>query len=140
MYKLHFHYVSSMGAVFALFAGFYYWEAKITGKKYNELLGNIHFWTLFVGVNLTFFPQHFLGLAGIFLIVDFNEELFYNFISTFILFDKKYLPFGPHLKPQFLKEPIRLYKCPNEDKNLIGLDNRKRSIIYQWFNRGNIYR
>jgi heme/copper-type cytochrome/quinol oxidase subunit 1 len=53
-----------MGAVFALFAGFYYWEAKIIGKTYNELLGNIHFWTLFVGVNLTFFPQHFLGLAG----------------------------------------------------------------------------
>jgi len=53
-----------MGAVFALFAGFYYWEAKIIGKTYNEFLGNVHFWTLFVGVNLTFFPQHFLGLAG----------------------------------------------------------------------------
>jgi heme/copper-type cytochrome/quinol oxidase subunit 1 len=53
-----------MGAVFALFAGFYYWVPKIVGKRYNELLGKIHFWTLFVGVNLTFFPQHFLGLAG----------------------------------------------------------------------------
>ena len=53
-----------MGAVFALFAGFYYWAPKIVGKTYNELLGKIHFWTLFVGVNLTFFPQHFLGLAG----------------------------------------------------------------------------
>jgi len=57
----HFHYVLSMGAVFALFAAFYYWIGKITGKTYNELLGQIHFWSLFIGVNLTFFPQHMLG-------------------------------------------------------------------------------
>ena len=53
-----------MGAVFAVFAGFYYWAPKIIGKNYNERLGQIQFWTLFIGVNLTFFPQHFLGLAG----------------------------------------------------------------------------
>jgi cytochrome c oxidase subunit 1 len=60
----HFHYVLSMGAVFAIFAGFYYWIAKITGLQYSEVLGQIHFWVFFVGVNLTFFPMHFLGLAG----------------------------------------------------------------------------
>jgi cytochrome c oxidase subunit 1 len=60
----HFHYVLSMGATFAVFAGFYFWIGKMSGHPYPEFWGRVHFWTFFLGVNLTFFPQHFLGLAG----------------------------------------------------------------------------
>ena len=60
----HFHYVLSMGAVFSMLGGVYYWFDKITGVKYSEVLGQIHFWVFFVGVNITFFPMHFLGVAG----------------------------------------------------------------------------
>ncbi len=60
----HFHYVLSMGAMFGIFAGIYYWFGKMTGRQYNEFFGKLHFWLFFIGVNVTFFPQHFLGLAG----------------------------------------------------------------------------
>lgn len=80
----HFHYVLSMGAVFSLFGGFYFWIGKITGYRYNEILGKAHFWSLFVGVNLTFFPMHFLGLAGMPRRIPGYPELydFLNYIST----------------------------------------------------------
>jgi cytochrome c oxidase subunit 1 len=60
----HFHYVLSLGAVFSIFAGWYYWFPKMTGYMYNEKLGILHFGLTFIGANVLFFPQHFLGLAG----------------------------------------------------------------------------
>ncbi len=60
----HFHYTMSLGALFGIFCGFYYWFGKMSGRVYSEFLGKLHFWLTFIGVNLVFFPQHFLGLAG----------------------------------------------------------------------------
>ncbi len=60
----HFHYVLSLGAVFAIFAGWYYWFPKMFGYMYSPFWGHLHFWLTFVGANILFFPQHFLGLAG----------------------------------------------------------------------------
>jgi cytochrome c oxidase subunit I len=60
----HFHYVLSLGAVFSLFAGFYYWFGKMSGRHLNEFLGHLHFWIFFIGVNVLFFPMHFLGNSG----------------------------------------------------------------------------
>jgi len=81
----HFHYVLSMGAVFAMFAGWYYWIEKMTGSKYSEILGQIHFWMFFIGVNITFFPMHFLGLAAMpRRIPDYPDAYFgWNSVASF---------------------------------------------------------
>ena len=80
----HFHYVLSLGAVFAIFAGFYYWYEKMWGVKYNEFLGATHFWLMFVGVNVVFFPMHFLGAQGMpRRYVDYPTAFaFWNRVST----------------------------------------------------------
>ena len=81
----HFHYVLSMGVVFSVFAGFYYWFPKITGRMYSEARAQVHFITMFVGVNRTFFPMHFLGLAGMPRRVPDYPDAFagWNIVATF---------------------------------------------------------
>lgn len=80
----HFHYVLSMGAVFGIFAGFYYWFGKMFGVMYNKFIAAAHFWLFFIGVNVIFFPQHFLGLNGMpRRYVDYPEEFaLWNQVST----------------------------------------------------------
>lgn len=75
----HFHYVLSMGAIFSIFAGIYYWFNKITGVEYSEVLAQIHFWVFFIGVNVTFFPMHFLGVAGMPRRIPDYPDAFYTF-------------------------------------------------------------
>jgi len=81
----HFHYVMSLGAVFGIFAGIYYWIGKMSGRQYPEFWGKVHFWLMFIGSNITFFPQHFLGRQGMpRRYIDYPEAFaFWNEISTY---------------------------------------------------------
>jgi cytochrome c oxidase subunit 1 len=76
--------VLSLGAVFSIFGGYYYWIGKMSGRQYPEWAGKLHFWTTFVGVNVTFFPQHFLGLAGMPRRIPDYPDAFapWNFVSS----------------------------------------------------------
>ncbi|SMX43210.1 cytochrome c oxidase subunit I [Actibacterium lipolyticum] len=80
----HFHYVMSLGAVFAIFAGIYYYFGKMTGRQYPEWAGKLHFWAMFIGANITFFPQHFLGRQGMpRRYIDYPEQFAYwNEVSS----------------------------------------------------------
>ncbi len=81
----HFHYVMSLGAVFCIFAGVYYWIGKMSGRQYPEWAGKLHFWMMFIGANITFFPQHFLGRQGMpRRYIDYPEQFAYwNQISSY---------------------------------------------------------
>jgi len=80
----HFHYVMSLGAVFCIFAGTYYWIGKMSGRQYPEWAGKLHFLLFFIGANLTFFPQHFLGRQGMpRRYIDYPDAFaFWNYISS----------------------------------------------------------
>jgi cytochrome c oxidase subunit 1 len=116
-----------MGAVFALFSAWYFWIPKILGLDYNIMLAKVHFWILFIGVNLTFFPQHFLGLqgmprrisdypdafAGWNLVSSFGSivSVIATFIFTYILYiqlkEGKATSRYPWLMPQFFNDYLR---------------------------------
>ncbi|AKS46730.1 cytochrome c oxidase subunit 1 [Octadecabacter temperatus] len=80
----HFHYVMSLGAVFGIFAGIYYWLPKMSGRMIPEWAGHLHFWMMFIGANITFFPQHFLGRNGMpRRYIDYNEAFAtWNYVSS----------------------------------------------------------
>jgi hypothetical protein len=96
---------------------------------------------MFIGVNITFFPQHFLGLAGIKFSFNLLDYVEYSFLIGNIIISQSTLakniyptkvniPFGPHLLPEYLRKPVRVYK-PKLDRNLIGIENKGRTLIYQ---------
>ena len=95
----HFHYVMSLGAVFCIFAGIYYWIGKMSGRQYPEWAGKLHFWLMFIGSNITFFPQHFLGRQGMpRRYIDYPEQFaLWNYVSSlgaFLSFGSFILFFG----------------------------------------------
>jgi hypothetical protein len=102
---------------------------KITGRPVCEFTGRLHFIMMFIGANMIFLPQHFLGLSGELLINDiYNNMLMID--GQYILLLGSGLVYGPQLKPRYLSNPIRIYD-PATDRNLISNENRNKSLIYQ---------
>ena len=111
-----------MGAVFSIYAGLYYWLPKIVGRTYNEDLACAHFWALFIGVNTTFMPQHFLGLQG-----DINPETIILSVGTLSYY-------GPLRQPLWVSPPIVSFS--NAEVSRVELINsiRNVAVVYQWVN------
>jgi cytochrome c oxidase subunit II len=135
----------SMGAVFAVFAAFYYWIEKMIGLQYNNLLANVHFFVFFIGVNLTFMPLHFLGLAGMpRRIADFPDfytgwnqvasfgssvSLFATFIFFYVVYDMLVYGAKGRKAPYALKVITQLQLCSLFLTSKINLDNKKFSSV-----------
>lgn len=124
----HFHYVLSMGAVFAIFSGFYYWLEKIANRAYPIYESYVHFWTFFIGVNLTFFPMHFLGISGMPRRIPDYPDAFaaWNEISSF----GSLLSFASTIYFIYI-----LYIIFTKDKIFIQAENMVYKIIssYDWY-------
>jgi heme/copper-type cytochrome/quinol oxidase subunit 1 len=120
----------SMGAIFSIFAGIYYWFEKITGLKYSEILSQLHFWLFFTGVNLTFFPMHWLGVAGMPRRIPDYPDAFYmlNKLSTWGSYISiiSVIVFFIMLIDSFLTSP----KINKNNKNMIKRPNKFFTINF----------